>query len=77
MVGGTGLLSTLTITARANTTQTIDFDAGMGITAYSVTALPGQETLTNIVTTGLDFSFTAATGFLNVPVLISMQAGWH
>jgi len=56
----------LTVTARANTIQTIDFDAGLGITAYSISGGSGAETLTNIQTTGMDFTFTLATGNLYV-----------
>ncbi len=67
--GSDAFLDTLTLTARANTTQTIDFDSGLGITTYSVSGSSGQETLTNIQTTGIAFTYTLSTGNLNVTSL--------
>ncbi len=73
--GGTATLDTLTVTARANTTQTIDFDAGLGLTSYTVGTTATDTTLTNVSTSGIDFSYTAATGDLNVGVVDAGATG--
>lgn len=64
--GGTGTLDTLTVIGRANTTQTIEFDAGLGVTTYTVAGAAGQVTLTTVTTSGIDFTYTAVTGNLVV-----------
>jgi len=46
----------------------------MGINAYSVTGVSGQETLTNIATTGINLFFNLTTGHLNV-TSINADAG--